>query len=634
MRWLPLGAVLISACCLFPTLFNGFVNWDDEAYVTENRMVNEFSGAHVKDMFTTPEQVGLYHPFTLLSLSIDHQLWQGNPFGFHLTNLLLHLLNVCLVYFLILRLTEKPWAAFLAALLFGMHPMHLESVAWISARKDVLYVFFYVFSLLAYLRFRDNERPKPWLWWTLALVCFLFSLLAKAMAFSLPVVLLLLDYLQQRKWEWKIITEKLPFFLLTIAALIVAKSGQQASDSMLEVAQYPLYKTVFIGTWNVWVYLFKAVIPVGLSPFHPFPFMGSIEIPWYYYLSIVPIFATLYLGIRNFKTQRAWIFGIAFFLVCIGPMLQILPYGKAIIAERYTYLAYVGLFFLTGLGLDNLLTSLPHSLAKFKTLFLVLISGWVVALGIVTFNNAKVWKNGNTLWTSIIEAYPDHYLAYLNRSKWFSMQPDAQWERADLDQAIALNPNLWESYYELGRWEEQAGNLPAAIAQYDLAIDRNAQAPKAFLNRGILRARVNQDLDGALSDFDQTIALDTTYALAFLNRGLVYKINGNLDASQEDYDRAIALEPWNPVFYRNRAILQFARNDLEATITDLSTALDLKPDYAEVWFYRAEAYRALGSLEAAKQDALEAQTLGFSLPDGFMNSLSPPLDSLTQPQTP
>ena len=204
-------ALVASFICLFPTLQNGFVNWDDSAYILRNSMVWGLSWENLQQMFTTSETLGLYHPLTLFSFAVDYTIWGTQAFGFHLTNLLLHLLNIGMVFGLVLKLTKKEMAAFVAALLFGMHPMHLESVAWISGRKDVLYTVFALISLLCYLSYAEAGKVKKEKL-VLSFLFFCFALLAKAMAFTLPFFLLLIDYLHREKPKAHLFLEKLPFF--------------------------------------------------------------------------------------------------------------------------------------------------------------------------------------------------------------------------------------------------------------------------------------------------------------------------------------------------------------------------------------------------------------------------------------
>lgn len=607
-KWMLL-AVVLSFASFFPTLQNGWTNWDDEAYVLNNRMVQEFSGESIAATFTTPEQVGLYHPFTILSLAVDHVVWGNEPFGYHLSNLLLHLLNVVLVFLLFWRLCRMRWLAFSAAVLFGLHPMHLESVAWISARKDVLYTCFFLLSLLGYLQLRSAEAGK-WRWYALSLLAFVAALLSKGMAFVLPVILLLLDYVQKRRPDRQMWLEKLPFFALSLVALLVAQSGQQVSDSMMEVDSYPLYKTVFIGMYNALLYIVKAVVPFNLSAFHPFPFQESIALPWYYYLSVLPFAVGLYLLYRAFRRDRWIFFCFAFFLVSIGPVLQVIPFGKAVMAERYTYVAYIGLFGLIGAGVQRMQPSMR-----------LLPAAWVLALGIVSFVRAPIWKDSQTLWSSVIGQYPDHYYAYLARGRDHMRSGAIREGGTDLSRSVALNPGCSACYYERGRYFEAINDPAGAMADYNASIEREAGHHRSLLNRGLLYLRQNADTALALQDVQAAVAAEPEYALGHMNLGVILASMGELQSALSAHDRAVALEPWNGIFYRYRGLVHYDLKDFEKAAEDFRLTTERDPRDGMAWFFRAGVAFDLGDAEAARSHAAQAQKLGFKVPEAFLRKL-------------
>ena len=612
-------ALLITVACLFPSLQNDWVNWDDDAYVLRNTMVQELSMQQVESMFTTGHQVGLYHPLTMLSLAIDHHFWEQNAFGYHLTNLLLHLLNVVLVFLFIKKLSKENAVALVVALLFGMHPMHVESVAWISARKDVLYTAFYLLALLSYINYAKEKRRIN-AWYLLALITFAGSLLSKSMAFTFPVILLLVDYVKQQRITLPLVLDKLPFVAMSAVALVVAKYGQQASDSMMAVTAYPLHKTVFIGTYNTFYYGVKAIAPAQLSPFHPFPFLEGIQLPWYYYVSALPFAGGLYFLYRAFRRHRKVFFGIAFFMITIGPVLQIIPFGKAVSAERYTYVAYIGLFYLIAIMLYRLVLNPPKRLERLQGIIVGLMVAWMVLLGAQTFQQSGIWKNGGTLWGAVIEQYPNHYFGYLNRGVYQLNEGELVQAKADLDQSITLNPNLAEGYYERGRWFEKSQNTAEAITDYSAAIALNPNYAKPYVNRGTIKGQQG-DLEAALHDFDAAVKADSMYALAYLNLGLVHKMKGNNQQALTDFGAAIRIEPWNAYYYKHRGVLHEALNNHEAAINDFSEAIVLEPQSGEPLFLRSQVHRKTGSYKEALQDAAAAQKLGFAVPPAYLNEL-------------
>lgn len=610
--------VLVTFVCLFPTLQNGWVNWDDDSYVLRNRLVHSLSREHLSAMFTTAHQLGLYHPLTLISFAIDYHFWGTDPFGFHLSNLALHLLNVCLVFFFLKKISSSQLIAFLVALLFGIHPMHVESVAWISGRKDVLYTLFYLLSLLSYLKYISQPEKQKYLWYSIAIIGFTCSLLSKSLAFTFPIILLLLDYLKKRSISPSTIIEKAPFFILAILALIMTKHGQEASNSMLGVTEYPLNKTVFIGTYNSIAYIFKAFIPVQLSIFHPFPFQGAIYLSLVYYLSAIPFVTVIIILIRTFNSSRKIFFGLAFFLITIGPVLQIIPFGKAISSERYTYISYIGLFYLIASGLEYLLKRVNKHRILHQGL-IGLVSLWFLFLGLQANLQSKVWENSETLWTQTIERYPNSYWAYMCRGTYRTDNKNLDGALLDLNQSLQLNPTA-KAYYERGRLNEKLGNRIQAIEDYSEAIHLDGNFPKSFLNRGILLAQEGE-MKNALIDFNSALSIDNTYALAHFNKGLIYKLKGNNKKALNSFSNAIELEPTNPTFLRNRGVLYDALGNFDAAIADFERAMPLETSSGEPYLLRSISYFHKNEIEAALSDAEKASKLGTALPEEYLKKL-------------
>lgn len=615
-----LAFVLIAGFLVhFSSLKNDWLNWDDDRYVLENRMVQDLNAENLGEIFSTDQYMGIYHPFTLASYAIDYAFWGKDATGYHLKNLALHLLNIFLLFLLIKRLSQKNLIACMCALLFAIHPMSVETVSWISARKELLYTAFLFLSLLAYLWYRSSKKTtKKWAY-GLAFLCFLFSLLSKGTAFVLPFLLLLIDYLQERKWNWKEqLLEKAPFFLLTGIGLYLAFQGQQNSGSIGSLV-FP--DSIFIASHNLIVYLLKGFIPWKLSGYHPYPDFPTGSLPTIYYLSILPILAGLFFLFRAFKRSKVLVGGISFFLICLLPVSQLIPFGKTIISERYTYLAYVGLFYVIAWGLNKMLESPSARLQKLKIPTLILAGLWLIFLIFTGQNYQKSWRTSESFWSHVIQQYPNHHYAYLARAKARLSKGNSQDAMPDVNESISLNPNYWEGWYVRGLLLEQKKDMKAAVESYTTAIQKGGQVASAFLNRGTLLARDFRDPAAAEADFEAAIVLKPDYALAYFNRGVVAKIQGKQALALSDYNMAIQLEPWNIPFYRNRARLHFAMQNYESALADLSQMIVLDSGLADTWFMRSEVYKAIGNGASARENAQQAAGLGFQLPEGYLDSL-------------
>ena len=617
-RNLLIIVLLLTVVCLFPTLQNDWVNWDDDSYVLRNPLVHSLSGEHLSAHFTTPHQVGHYHPLTMISLAIDYHFWAADAFGFHLTNLLFHLLNTTLVFFLMKRLSTSLLVAFIVSLLFGIHPMHVESVAWISSRKDVLYTFFFLLSILSYLRYRNPEEKRKIMWYASAVFLFAISLLSKSLGFTLPFLLLLIDYLNKRAFNRAFIIDKIPFFFLGIIGAWLATFGQQASGTMSTFSEFSFDKTLFIGSENAMIYAIKSIIPVRLSIFHPFPTGSEIQLTVLAYLSGVVALIVLFVLFRSFKRFRPLFFGLSFFLVSIGPVLQIIPNGKAVMSERYTYVAYIGLFYLIALSIEYTFKKVKEHKALYS-LLVGLSCSWFLFLGVQTYQQSNVWKNSETLWTQAIERYPDSYWVYLCRGTHRLDHEDLSGAFADLNKSIDLNPTA-DALYERGRMYEVLGNRQLAFNNYSSAIDLDINYSRAYLNRGILFAQ-DAEFDKALEDLDKAVEIDKNYALAHFNRGLVHKLRGNGQEALRAFSTAIELEPSNTLFLRNRGVLNDVLKNYDAAIMDFGNAILLEPNSSESYFLRSNSYFHKNEIEAALKDAQTASDLGMQLPEEYLKQL-------------
>tara|TARA_B110000285_G_scaffold150785_1_gene168330 strand:- start:1651 stop:3549 length:1899 start_codon:yes stop_codon:yes gene_type:complete len=608
--------IAVVTVCLFPTLQNDWVNWDDPAYVLQNLLVQDLSNNGVYEMFTTNEQVGLYHPITLLSLSIDYYFWETDAFGYHLTNFLFHTVNVLLVFALLKKLKLSPLVAFIGALLFGMHPMHVESVAWISARKDVLYTFFFLISIITYLYYIRKEGKYKVAWYVIAIVAFTVSLLSKSLGFTLPIVLLLIDYLLERKTTIKTVLEKVPFVILAIIAVVVAQHGQTVSNSMSTNIEFS--ESILMSSYNTIGYGLKAIVPINLSIFHPFPKTESTGMSVLYYGSIVLLICLLFFLYRWFKTSRVLFFGLSFYLITIVPVTQIIPFGKAISSERYTYVPYIGLCLLIALGIQKLFTKYSQSSGRYMVIGMATI--WLGFLAIQSNIQSRVWKNSEVLWSSVIVNYPDSEWAYMSRGMHRLKLKDFDGAKQDLDVSISIRP-LAQSLYERGYLYEQKGMQLEAFDMYFRSVKLEPSYAKSHLNLAVLYSQ-NQNLEKAFEHFKLAVKHDNSYSLAHFNLGISYKMNGNMEQSLKSFTRAIKLEPNNALYIRHRGVLQFQIKNYDAAIKDFERAMVLEPKSGEPYLLRSKSYFLKGDLENAKKDVNRAQEKGLQVPQQYLDQFN------------
>ena len=387
--WLIITLV-VTFLFLSPNLKSDFLNWDDPVYITTNKLIKDTSLSGVKKIFSTREVVGTYSPLVLLSWSVDYKVSQLNPFTFHLFNILFHLVVVALVYYLALLLSKRMEVAFIASLLFGIHPMHVEAVGWISARKDLIYSLFFFGALIIYHFYLDSnkKRSSRFLYLT-CLFLFCLSLLSKGTAIMFPFILLLIDYLKNRKNLKNILIEKIPFFILSLLFVYIAIIGQTSEGAIDNAINMTSVNSISVGLYGYIIYLVKIIIPFNLSGYHPYPDMIGEQLPWYFYISATPIIALFILTIAKARTRRFFGFGIMFFFITLVPVLQVLPFGTAVIAERYTYLPYFGLFLLFAIWIVRAI----DTYRKFEKPIWILLSSCIIMLGIRSFQYSKTYNN-------------------------------------------------------------------------------------------------------------------------------------------------------------------------------------------------------------------------------------------------
>ena len=570
------GSLLILAVvfCYLPVLKNDFVNWDDKDNILGNLQIRNLDGASLRWMLTT-FHTGNWMPLTELSFALNYRFGGLDPRFFHATNVFFHALNTLLVFWiglrLIKRLPEAPGnssalrdfglpIAFLTALLFGLHPAHVESVAWATERKDVLYSFFYLGALGLYLGepFEFDWRGfKPWA----CLGLYLLALMSKPMAITLPMVYLVFDFWPLERWKlgWrKILQEKAPFFVAALGALWVTMASHEKTLS------YAKSGVEFFWVMNAFrslvFYLLKMAFPVGLTAYYPFPpEMGG----FYLFENFSAAAAVLLISILLFRRRRqapafaaAWLF----YVVVLLPVIGIIQTGSQAAADRYVYLASLGFFLPLAAGAARLVSYrwIPFALLT------VLAAG---LLGWRTMEQIGTWKNSEVLWQRVTEIYPDE------------------------------NPT---AYSQLGAAYIKAKRYDEALAAYTRAAVIPPPLATTFndLGKGLLyKERVPE----AIQEFEYALTLDPSFAEPHLNLWIVYEHQGRHEEAVAQMQAALQLEPKSPVFHNNLGVSYvFLKKNQEAR-PEFEEAHRLDPDNSEYLVNLATLEEWAGQFEKAME---------------------------------
>lgn len=477
--------VLITTSIYYKSLSNDFVRWDDPEYVTRNPDIRTFHGDSLnitfKNTFTSYVR-GNYHPLTMLSYCVDYNMYKLNPKPYHRNNLILHILNTLLVFCFIWLLTQKKWVAVITALLFSVHPMHVESVAWISERKDVLYSFFYLAALCTYVLYLKKEKWK-WLFYSMAFLLFFLGVISKAMAVSLPIVFIAIDYFSDRKINLKTILEKVPFIILAFIFGYIAIKAQESINAISTTTDYGLFDRILFTCYALVMYIWKFFAPFNLSCYYDYPVKQEGVYPAIVYIAPLIILTFAFLIFRSIKFGKYVLFGIAFFLITIALVLQVLPVGGAIIADRYTYLPYIGLFFILAQWINNLLENRHEKLKDFKNISIVILTLVVVVFSYLTIQRCKVWKDTITLFTDAIEKFDESPQSFQARGDAYSIKKQYDKALVDFNRAIQLKHDYSDAYYNRGLVYYYLGQYEKAIDDCTSAIQYNPTLAIAYYNR-------------------------------------------------------------------------------------------------------------------------------------------------------
>ncbi len=492
----------LTLVVFLPSLRNGFIGWDDNA-VFYNPNIRVIDLSFLKWVFTTPISYN-WHPLTFISFALDYRFSGSNPAGYHLTNIVIHSLNTLLVFILALTLIRLSGesrikfkevclsmalpAAFIAAFIFGLHPLRVESVVWISERKDVLCTFFFLLSLVFHISYISKGSARGYV---LALVFFIFALLSKPMAVSLPFVLLILDYylidgFWRRGTFRKIILGKIPFFLLSLLSIPLTIWAQSKLIQSLD--KMPFVYRPAIAAHGYIFYLYKLLLPINLVPFYPIPKHINFFSIEYAGAALLFIFLTvLFLWVLRGRRalQAIWLY----YIITLIPVIGIVQVGVQAAADRYTYIPTIGFIIIASTGaVYAFKASNAHGRVVLAT------AGLFLAITLVTLTHRQigVWKNDETLLTYQIDTNPT-YLAFYNRAIVYSNRGNLPRAIDDYTVTIRLYPQFRNAYLSRAKVYTILGDYPLAINDYNKLIELYPSEPAAYYDLGLLYSRTGRD---------------------------------------------------------------------------------------------------------------------------------------------
>ncbi len=611
--WPPIVAILVTFICFTSALNNQFVNWDDDRNFYENPLIQHLDKKNFwenSEKIFKSDVIGNYNPLPIWTFAIEKRIFGfEKPNYWHLNNVLLHLICVFLAYRIAVLIGIGWQGALFVALLFGIHPMRVESVAWVTERKDVLFGAFYLGTIIQYIKFKTDGKNIRWLWMT---ILFLLSLLSKIQAVSLPLSLMAIDYLLDKKVDLKIVWNKIPFLLLSLAfgiygILTLKEFGSLATVE--DTTDFNFIQRLFLGAFSFVIYLIKLVVPFRMSPLYPYP----NYFPWYFYPSMLIAPIVLYTLYTAFKKEKKMLFfGLTFFIVNIIFLLQILGAGQGYLADRFTYIAYLGFFLIAGYYLNE------YAKEKTETVnYAFIIAGvFSVVFSFMTYQQNKIWQNSATLWTHVLKYYKNATLPYGNRANYYRDNKMYKEALADYNATISMKdaqPQAYNSrarlFFDIAKGRD---TLLLALQDYNKAIQYDSTDGEFLVNRGATYARLG-DVQKAIEDFNKGLKLKPDHAVGYLNRSIMFQNTGRLDLALQDIESYLKLNPYNAdLWYEKGRALRLMERPLEA-IAAYNEALKYKSNNTGLYYYeRSRTYFGLNKLNEAKADLQQAISLGFN----------------------
>ena len=604
---------LITFLVYLKSLQNEFINWDDTEYVVNNPYIHSFNLPFFKWVFFD-FYVANWHPLTWLSHALDYAAWGLNPLGHHLTNNILHALCTFIVVLLVIRLmtvykrvagnhvASQPFLSArtigitgaVTGLLFGLHPLHVESVAWVAERKDLLCAIFYLLSITTYTHYVSEVSEKAFVGsasrffnktFFFTLGCFLLALLSKPMAVTLPFVLLILDWypfrrIQSLKTFWAAFIEKLPFLALTLISSIITVMAQRAGGAMEEMKSVSLPARLLVAVKSLIAYLWKMTLPSNLTPFYPY--QGNISISSIeYIMAIILTVGITVTCLAVLRQQKLWISLWSYYVITLTPVLGIVQVGSQTMADRYTYLPSLGPFLLIGLIAAKSyegMTALKgwKVIIRITSLFFVLVM--FVSISYATIKQIGIWKNSFVFWDYVLAKEPVRIpFAYISLGEAYRSKGQVDMAIAQYQTALRLKPDYAEAYLNLGEAYKSKGQFDMAIAQYQTALRFKPNFAEAYYNLGIAYKSKGQ-FDMAIAQYQTALRLKPNFIEAYYNLGIAYNSKGQFDMAIAQYQTALRLKPNFAEAHFNLGLIYLNKGSKDMARIEFELGLKIRPD--------------------------------------------------------
>ncbi len=669
--WLFLSLLFIlTMAAMGPVIQNEFINFDDAKLIYENTIVTQSPPASLQDIFSKLLFTPYYKPLVFLTWIYEYQISGPNPHIFHINNLILHLLNTFLVFFIFIRLLkslnfEKTYIteiSFFIAALFAVHPLHVESVAWAVERKDVLYGFFFLGSIFAYVQSWESKKRLPLI--LLSSFLFLCSLLSKSPAIVLPVILVSLEWLRTKKLELATFKHIIPHVILILFSFYfyglfgnfslyasgLVSTSEGANLTTGSGGSGSILRKMNLVNSRLWLFFVHLFFPAKLSLIYPraqiVQGLGSL----------IYLFPLLSLGvfIALYKFRNKWpiiITGFIFFLVTMLPVLAMSGSGTNYLSDRYTYISSIGIFLAAVCYLYRIYPNFQIA-QKIRPRYILIFA--ILVFTYLSHSRSKLWNNSGSLWSDTIEKFPgmiwdayngrglynkntgnfesaladfntatnikfDHRVL-INRAAVFSELGNDAAALKDLNEAMKTDQHQRISVTARGNLYFKQRKYQLALADYNKVIEMSPEYTSAHVNRAVIFAEFGQH-DKALAGFAEAQRIDPYFAETYNNRSLYYQKRAQYDKSTEDCNTLLKISPGFHAAYNTRGINYYVQKKYDLAVSDFSNAIALDPQNGSYYFNRAKTYDILKKYSLALRDLKSAQSYQYPIDPTYMHDI-------------
>jgi len=525
--------LLVTVLSFLPVLGHSIDTWDDESHITQYDPVRQLSWANVKTIFQD-NVCNTYIPLTSTTFAVEHHFFGFSPFVYHLNNLLLHLANVFLVFFLARRLGFSDAAGLIASLIFAVHPMHVESVAWATERKDVLYSFFYLLALISYIRYVDS---KAWVFLVFSVALTALSMLSKAMALSLPLVLFLIDWYRGRKTQLVSFLDKIPFFLVVVPLAWITYSMNVRVPSVEPLS------AALTWIWTFVFYLRKFAFPYPLIPLYMLP--KPVQVTHVQYLFSSGLFFLMGYGVWRYQKNRVIVFAFFYYVLSVFFLMRVDDVVDVnIVADRFMYLPSIGICFLLGWLFELLVGRMREKSVFAGRVSLGAAVVFFVVMAGMTFFQTKVWKDDLSMWSHVLKFQQQSDMAHVGLGQYAYESGEADKAFDHYRKALESNPLNAKANNNVAELLYQQGFKDEAHQLFEAAVRIKPDYAEALNNYAVSLMERGQ-IDAALFNIREAIRNKPRFDLFQLSLGDIYLKSNDLAGAEEQYEKVLKLKPKN-----------------------------------------------------------------------------------------